>query len=90
MIAEVQEGLFRIMSDENGNDVLEKAGCEDYSITGDSLTYTFKLREYYWNDGMPLRTIRRESRSTFGWKCFSSRTTQVWHLSKLSDVWAAL
>lgn len=54
LLSQVQEGLFRIFSDENGNDVVTNAGCESYEVSEDNLTYTFKLREYYWNDGVKV------------------------------------
>ena len=33
------------------NGVIVEAGAETYDISADGLTYTFKLRENYWNDG---------------------------------------
>ncbi len=54
LLSQVDEGLFRIFSDENGNDVLEPAGCTSYDVSEDNLTYTFHLREHYWNDGVQV------------------------------------
>lgn len=55
VLAEVQEGLFRTFTDENGVDVVENAGCTDYDVSEDGLTYTFYLREEsVWSDGVPV------------------------------------
>lgn len=55
VLTEVQEGLFRTFTDENGVDVTENAGCTDYEISEDGLTYTFHLREEsVWSDGVPV------------------------------------
>ncbi|MBQ8640389.1 MAG: peptide ABC transporter substrate-binding protein [Lachnospiraceae bacterium] len=54
VLSQVQEGLFRVFTDENGNDVIENAGCESYEVSEDGLTYTFHLREMNWSDGVPV------------------------------------
>ena len=54
LLSHVQEGLFRVFSDKDGNDVVENAGCESYEVSDDGLTYTFKLRDYKWSDGQPV------------------------------------
>lgn len=54
VLSQVQEGLFRIFTDENGNATVENAGCEEYSVSEDGLVYTFKLREQKWSDGQPV------------------------------------
>ena len=46
---DASEPLFRI---ENGETV--EAGCESYEYDEDTLTYTFTLRENYWEDGEPV------------------------------------
>ena len=44
-------GLFRT----NEEGVLENMMCEDYTISEDGLTYTFKIKEgVEWSDGQPL------------------------------------
>jgi len=44
-------GLFRT----NEHGVSEKLMCEDYTISADGLTYTFKIKEgVQWSDGQPL------------------------------------
>lgn len=54
VLTEVQEGLFRTFT-ENGQDVVEYAGCTGYDVSEDSLTYTFYLREEsVWSDGVPV------------------------------------
>lgn len=50
VIREVQEGLVRFVK-KDGVDVLEPAGAEKWEQSVDGLTWTFHLREYYWNDG---------------------------------------
>ena len=55
VLTHVQEGLFRIFTDENGNDVTEYAGCTGFEISEDGLTYTFHLREgCKWSDGVEV------------------------------------
>ncbi len=55
VLTEVQEGLFRTFTDENGVDQTENAGCTSYEISDDNLTYTFHLRENAkWSDGQPV------------------------------------
>lgn len=54
VLSQVQEGLFRTFTDEDGNAVVENAGCEDYTVSEDGLTYTFTLRDHQWSDGQPV------------------------------------
>ena len=54
ILSQVQEGLFRTFTDENGNDVISNAGAESYEVSEDGLVYTFKLRDYKWSDGVPV------------------------------------
>ena len=55
VLTEVQEGLFRTFTDENGVDQNENAGCTSYEISDDNLTYTFHLRkDAKWSDGQPV------------------------------------
>ncbi len=54
ILSQVQEGLFRTFTDEQGNDVITDAGAESYDVSDDGLVYTFKLRDYKWSDGVPV------------------------------------
>lgn len=54
VLSQVQEGLFRTFTDEDGNAVVENAGCEDYTVSDDGLVYTFTLRDHQWSDGQPV------------------------------------
>jgi oligopeptide transport system substrate-binding protein len=54
VISQTQEGLFRVFTDENGYERLEPAGAESYTVSEDGLVYTFKLRDYNWEDGKPV------------------------------------
>ena len=55
VLTNVQEGLFRVFTDENGNDVTEYAGCTGYKVSPDGLTYTFTLRQgCMWSDGVEV------------------------------------
>ena len=55
VLTQVHEGLFRTFTDENGQDVVEYAGCTSYDISDDGLTYTFHLREdAKWSDGVAI------------------------------------
>lgn len=52
--AHVLEGLVRASADENGSQIYEPAGAENWDISEDGLTWTFHLREYYWSDGVQV------------------------------------
>ena len=55
VLTEIQEGLFRTFTNEEGTDVVENAGCTSYDVSEDGLTYTFHLRkECVWSDGVPV------------------------------------
>jgi oligopeptide transport system substrate-binding protein len=54
ILSQVQEGLFRTFTDEQGNDAITNAGAESYEVSEDGLVYTFKLRDYQWSDGVPV------------------------------------
>lgn len=55
VLTQVHEGLFRTFTDENGQDVVEYAGCTSYDVSEDGLTYTFHLREgAKWSDGVDI------------------------------------
>ena len=54
VLSQVQEGLFRTFTDEDGNAIVENAGCEDYTVSDDGLVYTFTLRDHQWSDGQPV------------------------------------
>ena len=55
VLTHVQEGLFRIFTDENGNDVTTFAGATGFDVSEDGLTYTFYLREgCMWSDGVEV------------------------------------
>ena len=54
ILSQVQEGLFRTFTDENGNDVISNAGAKSYEVSEDGLVYTFKLRDYKWSDGVAV------------------------------------
>jgi oligopeptide transport system substrate-binding protein len=55
VLRETNEGLFRIITDANGDDYREFAGATDYSVSDDGLVYTFKLRkDAVWSDGVPV------------------------------------
>ncbi len=54
VLSQVQEGLFRVFTDENGQDVIEYAGAESHTVSEDGLVYTFTLRDHNWSDGQPV------------------------------------
>lgn len=51
VLSQVQEGLVRVFTDEAGNERVEPAGAESWSVSEDNLVWTFKLRDYKWSDG---------------------------------------
>lgn len=50
----ILEGLVRVSTDEKGSQIYKPAGAESWTISEDGLTWTFKLREYYWSDGVQV------------------------------------
>lgn len=50
----VLEGLVRAGMDENGTQTYEPAGAESWTVSDDGRVWTFKLREYYWSDGVQV------------------------------------
>lgn len=54
IITQVQEGLVRVFTDENGNEKIEPAGAESWKVSEDGITWTFKLRDHKWSDGKPV------------------------------------
>ncbi len=54
IISHVQEGLFRILQNDEGLDELTLAGAESYTVSDDGLVYTFTLRDHNWSDGVPV------------------------------------
>lgn len=54
VLSHIQEGLFRVFTDENNNDVVELAGAESFTVSPDGLVYTFILRDHLWSDGVPV------------------------------------
>ena len=49
ILFDASEPLFRI-----NNGVVEASGCESYTYDEATMTYTFKLRENYWEDGVKV------------------------------------
>lgn len=55
VLSQVQEGLFRTFTGEDGIDRSEYAGATAVDVSEDGLTYTFHLREdAKWSDGEPV------------------------------------
>ncbi|OON93196.1 MAG: hypothetical protein ATN33_00505 [Epulopiscium sp. Nele67-Bin001] len=54
VLSHVQEGLFRVFTDEDGNDEMVLAGATSYTISDDGLVYTFTLRDHVWSDGVAV------------------------------------
>jgi oligopeptide transport system substrate-binding protein len=54
IITQVQEGLARIFTDENGKEKVEPAGAINWEVSSDALTWTFHLRDNKWSDGKPV------------------------------------
>lgn len=49
-----QEGLTRLVADENGKAKIEPGIAKEWTKSEDGLTYTFKLRDAKWADGQPI------------------------------------
>lgn len=54
IVTMTQEGWFRYSFDDAGTAIMEKAACEDYTISDDGLVYTMKMIDYNWSDGQPV------------------------------------
>ena len=63
------EGLTRL--DPEGNSIL--ASAESYQLSEDKCSYTFKLKELYWSNGIPLTAYDFE----YAWKKILSPTFQT-------------
>lgn len=50
VLSQIMEGLTRVVV-KDGKDVIEPAGAEKWEVSDDGLVWTFKLREYNWQDG---------------------------------------
>lgn len=53
-LSQVQEALVRSFTDENNIERVEPAGAESWTVSEDGLTWTFKIRENTWSDGVPV------------------------------------
>lgn len=54
LLSQVNEGLVRSWTDEEGNQSILPAGAESWTTSDDELVWTFKLRDYKWTDGVEV------------------------------------
>lgn len=54
VLAEVNEALTRVETDNEGKDVVKPAGAEKWDISSDGLKWTFYLRDNSWSDGVKV------------------------------------
>ncbi|MFR1707554.1 MAG: peptide ABC transporter substrate-binding protein [Clostridium sp.] len=54
ILANCQEGLTRIIQDENGKDKIIEGMAESWEPSEDKTVWTFKLRDAKWSDGQPI------------------------------------
>jgi len=54
VLAEVNEALTRVETDNGGKDVVKPAGAEKWDISSDGLKWTFHLRDNNWSDGVKV------------------------------------
>ncbi len=54
VMSHIFEGLFRTFTDENGNDYVENAGAESFTVSEDGLVYTYTLKDQVWTDGVAV------------------------------------
>lgn len=54
VLSQIHEGLFRVFTDDDGNDIIMNAGAESSSVSDDGLVHTFTLRDHVWSDGVPV------------------------------------
>ncbi|MGL5345917.1 MAG: ABC transporter substrate-binding protein [Peptostreptococcaceae bacterium] len=92
VMSNTMEGLTRL--DKDGK--VEKAGAEDYSVSEDGLTWTFKLRkDAKWSNGDPVtakdfeyswkRTLNPATASEYGYIMYDIDGAQDFNLSKSTD-----
>ncbi len=55
ILSNVQEGLTRIIQDENGKDKIVEGAAKEWKTSDDGLTWTFSLRDMKWSDGQPVK-----------------------------------
>ena len=63
VICETEEALTREVI-ENGVEKIIPAGAESWTTSPDGLTWTFKLRDFKWSDGQPVKAQDYE----YAWK----------------------
>ena len=54
MLVNLMEPLLRLNEREDGTVETLEAGAESYTVSGDGLTWTFKIRDNQWSDGVPV------------------------------------
>lgn len=85
----VREGLVRLKDGE-----IVPGLAEDWDISEDGLTYTFKLRESTWNDGTPvtaeeikksfIRLLEPETKSQYAYIAYYIKNAQKFNEGKLT------
>lgn len=54
VLAEVNEALTRVETDQEGKNIVKPAGAERWDISSDGLKWTFHLRDNSWSDGIKV------------------------------------
>ncbi len=100
VLSAVQESLVRVKV-VDGKDKIEPAGAESWEVSPDGLTWTFKLRDYKWSDGVKvtaknyvdsyLRLLNKEKAFPYAYFLYDIKGAQAYNEGngKIEDVGVA-
>ena len=89
ILTQVQEGLARLLVDEDGREYYAPAGAESWDISADNLVWTFHLRDLVWSDGVAvtaqqyvdsiLRLLDPVKAFTYGFYAFDIKNAEKYY-----------
>ena len=93
ILANCQEGLTRIIQDENGKDKIEAGMAESWEASEDKTVWTFKLRDAKWSDGQPVtaqqfiygitRTLDQNTASPYAFLLYPIKNAEEFNSGKV-------
>ncbi len=94
ILSNTQEALTRITQDEEGKDKIEPGMAESWEQSEDGLTWTFKLRDAKWNDGVEVtaeqfvygitRTLDAKTASNYSFLLFPIKNAAKFNAGEVS------
>lgn len=98
VMCEVFEGLVRVFTDANGNEIQEPAGAESWEVSADGITWTFHIRDHEWSDGVKvtagqyvdsiLRLLNPEKAFSYAFYAFDIKGAEAYYNGegKIEDI----